>query len=166
MPLKPCLACGRLTKGSYCSKHQPVRRVVSGCRVRPSPSSLDRPPPALVSKVKLRDGCCRRCGSTGSPDNPVRIDNVRPVALGGDHDQANLVRLCSNYHRARPEPRRSDAAVGSARSYGGAAPPADGSLLRSRTAVLSRNLARLSGWALIDPLGSMLPPYLPRPHAE
>jgi hypothetical protein len=40
MPLKPCLTCGTLTKGSYRPAHQPVN--ATGWRERPSPSSRNR----------------------------------------------------------------------------------------------------------------------------
>ncbi len=42
MPLKPCLTCGRLSRGSYCAAHEPV-----AWRLRPSPSSRDRPSPSF-----------------------------------------------------------------------------------------------------------------------
>lgn len=97
MPLTPCLACGRLSKGgSYCASHEP-----KAWKVRPSPSSRDRPSPRLRERIKRRDSYrCQRCGTSGSAENLLRIHHRRWVARGGGHDDFNLLTLCSDCHDA------------------------------------------------------------------
>lgn len=92
MPVMPCLRCGRLTRGSYCPEHKPKPHVL-----RPSPSSRDRPSPALRRKVKARDGGrCVRCGSTEC----LEVHHSRRAADGGSHDMTNLVTMCAERHGA------------------------------------------------------------------
>lgn len=95
-PQRPCLRCGSLIpSGSYCDAHQPVRQVAAGWRARPSSSSMDRPPPGLVAKIKQRDGHrCRACGST----DKLMVDHRLPVSRGGDHNETNLWTLCERCH--------------------------------------------------------------------
>lgn len=90
MTLRPCLTCGRLTpSGSYCPKHQPLKR--------PSPSSSNRPSPHARKRVKERDGGrCQACGSTVG----LRVHHRQQVAEGGSHDPSNLVTLCVIWHAA------------------------------------------------------------------
>jgi 5-methylcytosine-specific restriction enzyme A len=92
MPVKPCLhpGCGRLSRGSYCALHEP-----KAWKLRPSPSSRDRPPLSLVRKVKARDRRCLRCGST----DRLRVHHLVPVSQGGVHDERTLVTLCEPCHR-------------------------------------------------------------------
>jgi len=91
--VRPCIRCGVLIeRGSYCRAHQP-----SGFRLRPSPSSLDRPSQRLTARVRARDGHrCARCGST----TDLQVHHLHAVADGGQHHETNLVTLCSDCHRA------------------------------------------------------------------
>lgn len=101
MPLLACLRCGRLSRSSYRPRHQP-----QGWRDRPSPSSLDRPPAAIVREARERGGYhCAVCGST----ERLRVHHLRRVADGGLHVQENLViltcrRASSSCARSATEP--------------------------------------------------------------
>jgi 5-methylcytosine-specific restriction endonuclease McrA len=69
-------------------------------KLRPSPSSLNRPSSALRKKIKERDGNrCQRCGTAGSAENRLEVHHRRRVADGGGHDERNLVTLCQRCHR-------------------------------------------------------------------
>jgi len=82
MPLKPCLACGQLSRGSRCPT----------CR-RASPYQQ----PAwrqLSAFVVARDGSCRECGST----HYLAAHHVIPRAEGGADAAENLITLCASCH--------------------------------------------------------------------
>lgn len=93
--LRPCLRCGKLVRGaSYCARHVPAKR--------PSPSSSDRLAPAARKRAKQRAGFrCEDCGQPGTPDNPLEVDAVVPVAEGGDHSDGNVRVRCRRCHRAK-----------------------------------------------------------------
>jgi len=100
MPVKPCLVCGRLSRGSHC----PAHRV--GWTARPSPSSRDRVQPPERARVKADAGDrCERCGTTGSPENPLQVHHRTRVADGGTHARGNLEVVCSDCHRAEHNPK-------------------------------------------------------------
>ncbi|MGH3130044.1 MAG: HNH endonuclease [Gaiellaceae bacterium] len=70
------------------------------CGARPSPLSRSRTSPAQRARVKRRDGNrCQRCGSPGTPGNPLQVRHRTRVADGGSHADSNLVTLCARCHR-------------------------------------------------------------------
>ncbi|MBA3245710.1 MAG: HNH endonuclease [Actinobacteria bacterium] len=93
--LRPCLRCGQLVRGSsYCSRHTPAKR--------PSPSSSSRPSPHARRKAKAAVGNrCQDCGQSPTPDNPLELDAVIPIADGGTHEPENTRVRCRRCHRAK-----------------------------------------------------------------
>jgi hypothetical protein len=92
--LKPCITCGRLSAESYCPQH---RRT--GFKLRPSPSSRDRPPITLARQVKQRDGNrYRRCGSAVG----LRVHHVRAGRRMRRARRAQLRDLVPGLPPARP----------------------------------------------------------------
>jgi hypothetical protein len=76
--MKPCLDCGRLSKGSRC-------RLCAGM------SPYYKLEWWRVSRqVTTRDGACVRCGGT----NRLSAHHVIPRAEGGPDEPENLVSLC------------------------------------------------------------------------
>lgn len=66
------------------------------------PETKKRREPSGWQKTRLRiferDGHrCTYCGSEG----PLECDHVKPVALGGKHDDSNLTTSCQNCNRRK-----------------------------------------------------------------
>ncbi len=66
-----------------------------GCRkhggrrsVGPSPYGADWQ--ALVRKFIKPDTRCARCGGLARPNDPMTLDHIVPLSMGGTHDPANL----------------------------------------------------------------------------
>lgn len=55
-------------------------------------------PPAIRRKVLARDG--HRCRVPGCRSTNIDAHHMRPFALGGTHDEWNLLTLCEGHHRA------------------------------------------------------------------
>lgn len=83
-----CLDCRRLIpSGSRCR----------ACQRRYRPGVARSTLPRLA---KARDGYrCRICGHPGSPDNPLVVHHLVPLALGGSNALDNLMTLCQRHHR-------------------------------------------------------------------
>jgi 5-methylcytosine-specific restriction endonuclease McrA len=45
---------------------------------------------------------CQRCGTPGSPDNPLEVHHIKARVVGGSNDPGNLVTLCRRHHRQLP----------------------------------------------------------------
>jgi hypothetical protein len=55
-------------------------------------------PPATRRKVLARDG--HRCRVPGCRSTNIDVHHLHPFALGGSHDEANLLTLCEGHHLA------------------------------------------------------------------
>lgn len=56
----------------------------------------------LSPDVFLTDGYqCVYCKSVGTPENPLEVDHIIPVARGGTNDPGNLQTLCRSCNRAK-----------------------------------------------------------------
>ena len=92
----PCLACGILSRSSYCPAHRPSR--VSKGRGSGSQASAFRR--ATLAKM---GGTCAVCGST----DWVEAHHVTGLLEGGSNDaELNGVALCFAHHREVERARR------------------------------------------------------------
>jgi 5-methylcytosine-specific restriction endonuclease McrA len=60
----------------------------------------------VAAKMKAAQPWCTYCGSPGTEDNPLTIDHVIPLAMGGTNARENLVVACYRCNR-----KKSDAVV-------------------------------------------------------
>lgn len=87
---RPCLVCRRLTEGSYCRAHRPVKP--------PSPSSRAwRKPGAAALRQRVLDRDGRRCTFCGTTKG-LEVHHIVPVAKGGTNDPSNLITVCRAHH--------------------------------------------------------------------
>jgi 5-methylcytosine-specific restriction protein A len=85
---RPCLGCGQLVpKGSYCSD-------CGSTSARGYHGGWD----ALSKQVIREEGCCRDCGTTGTPGNPLTCDHIIPKAMGGTDERSNLTVRCRRHN--------------------------------------------------------------------
>jgi len=111
MPLRPCLGlpgveCRRLAEGTRCPEHAAAyERERNRRRDAARGSSTERGYGAdwrrISAQVIAEEGCCRDCGTTGTPDNPLTCDHVIARVHGGTNDRANLVCRCRKHNSAR-----------------------------------------------------------------
>ena len=101
--MKPCLTCGRLTQGSYCPTHQPVRKT-PGRSSRPqdrfSTAVLDR----AGHQCQYLDDDGRRCPSTEG----LEAHHLRPFTSDQSYDATAGVALCSRHHHEVERLMRED----------------------------------------------------------
>jgi 5-methylcytosine-specific restriction protein A len=84
MALKPCITCGRPSRGSHCPEH--TRRNGSTRAWR-----------SVRSIILARDRyACQLCGGTAT-----EVDHIRRVADGGSDHPSNLRALCHTCHASR-----------------------------------------------------------------
>src|SRR5215211_7088796 len=84
MPVRPCLACGALTReGSYCSAHRGTGARGSTWRWR-----------KLRAAVIARDGGCVVCGATDA----LEVHHLVPMWQGGADSLDNLEVRCHSHH--------------------------------------------------------------------
>jgi 5-methylcytosine-specific restriction endonuclease McrA len=91
MPRRPCLVCGQLATGSYCTRHAPK----SGSRAWAGGST--RAWRTLRAQALQRDG--DRCVKCGRPDR-LAVHHVVPLAEGGTMALDGLTTLCHDCHHA------------------------------------------------------------------
>ncbi len=87
MPLRRCLDCGTLSRGTRCPSCTAHRRVVR---------NADRP---IARAVIAASPVCARCGAT----EDLTADHVVPLARGGTNHgpRATLCRPCNSSKGAR-----------------------------------------------------------------
>jgi len=72
--------------------------------------SLRDIPGDVLDQVTVRDGLgctfCRYLGLTAPDDEPLELDHIQPLALGGDYHWSNLRWLCRSHNRMRGARRR------------------------------------------------------------
>jgi 5-methylcytosine-specific restriction endonuclease McrA len=83
---RPCLGCGHPVEGA--SWHP-------ACDTRPP---YDAEWARIAKEQVRREPQCRKCGHTGSKDNPLSADHVIPRARGGTSDASNLQTLCRRHN--------------------------------------------------------------------
>lgn len=84
MALKPCITCGRPSRGSRCPEHT-LR------------SGSTRSWRQLRAAIFYRDAYrCALCPGAGE-----EVDHIIPIAAGGTDDSANLRTLCGSCHEQR-----------------------------------------------------------------
>src|SRR5215204_249553 len=84
MPVRPCLACGALTrKGSYCPRHKGTGARGSTWRWRKTRAA-----------VITRDGGCVVCGALA----PLEVHHVVMKRDGGSDHPSNLRAYCHAHH--------------------------------------------------------------------
>ncbi len=80
-PLRPCIACGRLSRKSRCPR----------CTTRPKTAEKMGAGWARISAEQIkRQPFCVRCGTT----EDLTADHIRPRAHGGTNEPENLQTLC------------------------------------------------------------------------
>jgi 5-methylcytosine-specific restriction endonuclease McrA len=89
----PCLVCGVPTEGSRCGAH----------RLEPTAARDPRTNRAWRRKAAAykRGRTCTYCGTPGEAGNPLTLDHVVPLALGGAHDLSNAVVACRRCNSSR-----------------------------------------------------------------
>ena len=96
MAARPCLDCQRLTRnGSRCEACAQVREQQRDRR-RGNPNARGYTRQWRKAKDQVIDASpiCVICGHTGSPDNPLTGDHIRPKHLGGQPEISNIQVLC------------------------------------------------------------------------
>jgi 5-methylcytosine-specific restriction endonuclease McrA len=94
MPRRPCLVCGTLASGSYCTRHAPK----SGSRAWAGGST--RAWRNLRAQALQRDGRCVKCGAR----DQLAVHHVVPLAEGGALGLDGLTTLCEPCHRVAHGP--------------------------------------------------------------
>ena len=95
MSNRACLSCGlvlsRLIKGRCreCAKEKAADK--------PNPYSNSREWKAMSKRMRAEQPWCSRCATQGSPSNPLTLDHLVPLAIGGalvPDDDALVQVLC------------------------------------------------------------------------
>lgn len=92
-----CPACKR--------KHQRERDQLRGSSSQRGYGAAWR---KLRAAVIQAQPYCTFCGHTGSTDNPLSVDHIKPRVEGGTDDPSNLRVLCLAHNRRRPRSRNQD----------------------------------------------------------
>jgi 5-methylcytosine-specific restriction endonuclease McrA len=101
VPLRPCLTCGELSRGSYCERHTPPPWRGYRSPGRGSRTDAQRFRTAVLAKT---GGRCAICGST----DRVVAHHVIGLAEGGSNDpEANGLALCEAHHDELERRRRA-----------------------------------------------------------
>ena len=86
---RPCLTCGRASRGTRCPEHtREFQRQRDIARGTPTQRGYDAAWRALRPAILARDGyVCQLCGLPGADS----VDHIIPMAQGGDRlDPSNL----------------------------------------------------------------------------
>lgn len=90
--LKPCLVCGTPSYGSRCPEHERNRQ-----RLRNARRPWYRGPWKQQSKAAIAASpVCANCGTTGTPDNPLTGDHVKPRST-----EQGIMVLCRRCNAAK-----------------------------------------------------------------
>lgn len=88
---RPCLRCSELTtNGSLCDECGTTTARGYGSEWR-----------KLSQRVIREEGCCRDCGTTGLPGNPLTCDHIIPKAMGGTDERGNLCCRCRRHNSSK-----------------------------------------------------------------
>lgn len=106
--LRPCLACGTPTKGSYCPSHAPRKHDGRTTTER----GLGHDYRKVAAQVLAEEHVCWMCGQPARPPSlaypkgdPLTVDHITPRSQGGGHPRLNLRaahRSCNSRRGARP----------------------------------------------------------------
>ena len=105
--LKPCVACGRPSRGSRCDEHKlPDRRPTVAKRGSSAERSKRR-----VRTLRRDNYRCVACGVVDKTGRSLDADHILPLERGGSNDLGNMQTLCKSCHglktAAEVELRRS-----------------------------------------------------------
>ena len=95
--LKPCVACGRPSRGSRCDEHRLADR---------RPSRAARGSSTERRRIRLRtlrrDGYrCVACGLVDKKGFSLEADHILPLERGGSNDLENMQTLCKPCHSVK-----------------------------------------------------------------
>ncbi len=95
--MRPCLACGRPTRGSRCSAHalpdrDPRTTTEKGYGAGHQSIRVDVLRTAGANARGI-GGACARCGEAGTESDPLQADHVLALSLGGASVRSNYQAL-------------------------------------------------------------------------
>jgi 5-methylcytosine-specific restriction endonuclease McrA len=100
--LRACIECGRPARGTRCTVHA---KVAERRRGSPTARGYGRDYQALRRQVLAEEQACWLCGYPARVGDPLTVDHVLPLALGGVNHQDERAR-CP--FELQLEARRSD----------------------------------------------------------
>jgi 5-methylcytosine-specific restriction endonuclease McrA len=102
MAPRPCLGCGSLCDATRCERcrTEQVRRRAKRRGTRQF-QGYDRDHERLRRQTLKATPYCLACGHTGSKDNPLSVDHVRPLSSGGKTTRSNYQSLCRRCNSAK-----------------------------------------------------------------
>ena len=101
-PKRPCSypGCPRLTDGRFCSEHerQENKRYEKYDRNPASKRRYGRAWKRIRDRYMNAHPLCERCLKEGKYVKAEQVHHIKPLAEGGNHNEENLMSLCTASH--------------------------------------------------------------------
>ena len=101
-PKRPCSfpGCGRLTDDRYCDEHRliAVRHYNKYQRDPDTKQRYGRAWRRIRARYIQAHPLCEQCEKEGRLTPAEEVHHILPLAVGGTHDENNLMALCKSCH--------------------------------------------------------------------
>ncbi len=101
-PLRPCShqACPNLTSERYCDEHakQEAKRYEKYQRDPETRKRYGWAWKRIRDRYIKAHPLCEMCQESGKLTPAQEVHHIKPLTMGGNHDEENLMALCSSCH--------------------------------------------------------------------
>lgn len=110
-PKRPCSypGCPKLTDGRFCEEHEKLeaKRYEKYDRDPATKRRYGRAWKRIRDRYMHAHPLCEKCLEEGRLTEAEQVHHIKPLAEGGDHNDGNLMSLCSSCH-AKIHAKRGD----------------------------------------------------------